>query len=103
MKKETKTLKLIYEFNCGLNGIDYEYRQYDGELFIYEKDIEDIKYDIIKSEIKKLELELNPYDVIDIFDDMLLWDDLIDIEEIKQEYKNDAMQWFRENHSVEED
>lgn len=101
--KNNNKLAIKYEFECCLNGVDYEYIKYDGQEFIYEIDVEDIKYDIVKSEIKKLELELNPYDVIDIFNDMLLWDGLIDIEEIREEYKHDAMQWFRENHSVEED
>lgn len=99
MKKETKYIKIEYEFDCGLN---FEYRKFDGEKFVYKIDIEDVKYDIIKSEIKKLELDLNTYDVIDIFDDMLLWNGLINEEEIKNRYKADAMEWFMEENMIEE-
>ena len=99
MKKEIEYIELQYEFDCGLN---FEYRQFDGEKFVYKIDIEDVKYDIVKSEIKKLELDINPYDLIDIFDDMCLWDGLIDLDEIKYDYENDAMAWFMEENMIEE-
>ena len=92
-------MKLKYEFDC---GADYEYIDYEGTEFIYEVDDDDIKYDIVKSEIKKLEMDINPFDLIDIFNDMLLWDNLIDEDEIKSEYKNAAMSWFKDNHKEED-
>ena len=54
MKKEIEYIELNYTFDC---ETDYEYRQYDGTDFIYKIDIEDAKYDILKPEIKKLELD----------------------------------------------
>jgi hypothetical protein len=93
-----ETLKLKYEFDC---GCDYEYRDFDGEEFIYEVDIEDIKYDIIKSEIKKLELDINTFDVIEILDSLLLWDNLIDEDEAWYDYKREAMAWFKDEHPIE--
>lgn len=95
-------MKFNYIFDC---GTDYEYRRYDGTEFVYELDDEDAKYLILKSEIKKLELDINPYDLIDLFDSMYLWDYIFDedtIEWLKGMYKWEAMSWFKDNHLIEE-
>lgn len=91
-----KKIKLEYEFD---SGTDYEYIKYDGTQFVYELDEEDAKYDILKSEIKKLELDINPFDLIDLFDDMCLWENIFDedtIEWLKDKYKYEAMSWFKD-------
>lgn len=100
MKKEIKYIELEYTFDC---DTDYEYREYDGIEFVYKIDEEDAKYAIAKSEIKKLELDVNPFDLIEIFDDMLLWDTLINddtIEWLKGENRYEAMEWFKEEHLI---
>ena len=102
MKKEIEYIELYYTFDC---GTDYEYRQYDGTDFVYKIDIEDAKYDILKAEIKKIEtFDGNIYDVIDLFDNMFLWDTVIDedaIEWLKDKYKWEAMEWFKDEHYIE--
>ena len=103
MKKETNCIKLKYEFD---SDYDDRYRKYDGEEFVYKIDEEDVKYDILKPEIKKLELDWNIYDLIDIFDNMCLWDVIFDedtIEWLKDKYESDAMTWFKEQHLIEEE
>ena len=96
-------MKLNYIFDC---DTDYEYRKYDGTEFVYELDDEDAKYDILKSEIKKIEtFDGNIYDVIELFDNMCLWDTVFDedtIEWLKDKYEYEAMEWFKENHLIEE-
>jgi hypothetical protein len=103
MKKETNYIKLKYEFD---SDYDDKYRKYDGEDFVYKIDEEDAKYDILKPEIKKLELDWNIYDLIDLFNNMCLWDVIFDedtIEWLKDKYESDAMAWFKEQHLIEEE
>ena len=104
MKKEIKYIELEYTFDC---GTDYEYRQYDGTDFVYKIDEEDAKYDILKAELKKIEtFDGNIFDVIELFDNMYLWDTVIDedtIEWLKDKYKYEAMAWFMEENMIEEE
>ena len=96
MKKEINYIELKYTFDC---EYDYEYRKYDGTEFVYKIDEEDAKYDILKAEIKKLELDWNTYDLIDLFDNMCLWDVIFDedtMEWLKEKYESEAMEWFKE-------
>lgn len=103
MKEEIEYIELNYTFDC---ETDYEYRRYDGTNFIYKIDIEDAKYDILRPEIEKLNLDVNTFDLIDLFDNMYLWDVLIDddcIEWLKDKYKWEAMEWFKDEHLIEEE
>lgn len=104
MKKEINYIDLKYTFDC---GTDYAYREYDYTDFIYKIDEEDAKYDIIKYEIKRLEQDWNPYDIIELFDNMYLWEHIWDdedtIEWLKDKYESDAMAWFKEQHLIEEE
>lgn len=97
-------MKFNYIFDC---GADYDYREFDGTDFIYKIDEEDAKYDILKSEIKKLNLDWNTYDLIELFDEMYLWEYIFDdkdtIEWLKDKYKWQAMEWFKEEHLIEEE
>lgn len=104
MKKEINYIKLKYIYDC---GTDYEYRKYDGTEFIYKIDEEDAKYDIIKSETKKIEgFDGNVFDIIEIFNNMCLWDTVIDedaIEWLKDKYEYEAMDWFKDEYLIEEE
>lgn len=102
MKKEIKYIELEYTFDC---GCDYDYREFDGTDFVYKIDEDDAKYDILKPEIKKLELDVNPFDLIDLFDNMYLWEYIFDdedtIEWLKEKYESDAMAWFKEENFIQ--
>lgn len=103
MKKETNYIKLKYTFDC---GTDSTYRDYDYTDFVYKIDEEDAKYDILKDEIKKLGIDWNTYDLIELFDNMCLWEHIFNedtIEWLKEKYESDAMDWFKEQHLIEEE
>ena len=82
------------ELKYCFNGVDYT----------YILDDEYAKYDILKPEIKKLELDWNTYDLIELFDNMCLWDHIFNedtIEWLKDKYKWEAREKFEEENHVE--
>ncbi len=80
-------MKLEYCFN----DVDYT----------YILDDEDAKYDILKDEIKKLELDWNTYDLIELFDNMCLWDNILEnedtIEWLKDKYRSEARAQYEDD------
>ena len=96
-------IKLKYTFDC---GCDYEYRKYDGTDFVYKIDIEDAKYDILTPEIEKMGNFCSVFDLIELFDNMCLWENIFDEdcnEWLKEKYESEAMEWFKEQHLIEEE
>ena len=102
MKKEINYIELKYTFDC---GCDYEYRDYDYVDFIYKIDEEDAKYDILKLEVERMGNFCSVHDLIELFDNMCLWENILDdedtIEWLTDKYEDEAMEWFKEEHYIE--
>lgn len=66
----------------------------------YEKDNEDIKWDIINLKCKELEIDdINKLDVVDIIESLDVWDVILNknIETIKKIYEWEAREYYENN------
>ena len=89
------TIRYVYENY----GDDKKLRELTGEEFDYYIEDEDIKYDIVKNIIDRKQLiNVNPYDVIDVMDELYCFDSILEDEDTidyyKRKYEPEAFDWF---------
>lgn len=72
---------------------------FEGIEFIFELDNEDAKWEVVNRATKKLEMDINRLDVVDILDELDVWETIFDTNTINwltNKYKDEARNKFEE-------
>lgn len=85
--------------------VEEKFEKYDGREFTYELGIDEVKYFFAEDYIKRLQLDADEYDIVNLLDEMEYngefdWVKVLkkDYENIKEHYKREAMEWYAEQH-----